>query len=80
MGGDLVYSRDAISPLLETVNDLLADGGIFLMLYVDRFIANLAKVMEEKSKSDPYNFVCEEILLDGKIDDTDSYVYIFKKQ
>lgn len=36
IGGDLIYSRDAIEPLLSTVTSLLKEDGEFILIYVER--------------------------------------------
>lgn len=80
MGGDLIYSKDAIVPLLQTASDLLSPKGIFIVLYVDRFISNFAMKMEEVASQEPFNLECEEILLKKNADEGDAYVLVFRNK
>jgi SAM-dependent methyltransferase len=79
VGGDLIYSEEAIVPLLETVKEFLKPGGEFLMVHLDRGTRRLGDLMFSKASSE-YGLTCTRDELQ-KIDedDPDSWRFVFRK-
>lgn len=78
MGGDLIYSRQVVDPLLKCINTLLAPGGIFFMIYVDRAGTGLGPAFLEMA-SKTYNMVSSVKQLEVKVDEADTYLYQLRR-
>lgn len=77
MGGDLIYGSEAIEPLLNTVNELLTDSGMFIVIYINRSIASLGEKFIDYAKN--LKFTCKVYPTNEKIDGEIAYIYVFER-
>jgi len=82
MGGDLIYSREVVRPLLHCIDALLAkeDGSVFFMIYVDRAGTGLGSAFLAAASESPYNFGSSIEQLEVKVDEADTYLYQLKRK
>ena len=79
MGGDLIYSREVIQPLLKCINALLAQNGVFFMVYVDRAGTGLGPEFLEAAAAQPFGLSNQVQQLEVKVEEADTYLYILRR-
>jgi predicted nicotinamide N-methyase len=79
MGGDVVYMTELIHPLLSCISTLLAPGGVFFMVYVQRSSTTLGPRFLEEATKAPYNLTSTVTELDVKIDEAATFLYQLHK-
>lgn len=82
MGGDLIYSREAITPLLTCINELLAktNDAVFFMVYVDRAATGLGPAFLAAAAEAPYNLTSTVEQLEVQVEEADTYLYQLRRQ
>jgi predicted nicotinamide N-methyase len=80
MGGDLIYSREVIQPLLKCIRSLLDDQGVFFMIYVDRAGTGLGPDFLKAAAEAPYSMTHTVEQLEVKVDEANTYLYQLRKQ
>ena len=82
MGGDLIYSREVVQPLLKCIDTLLAqeEGVMFFMIYVDRAGTGLGPAFLAAATTAPYNFEQSVEQLEVKVDEADTYLYQLRRR
>lgn len=79
MGGDLIYMKELIQPLLTCINALLAPGGIFFMVYVQRISTTLGTDFISAAEKSPYNLTATVTELEVKIEESPTFLYQLRK-
>lgn len=79
MGGDLIYSREVIQPLLKCIHTLLAANGVFFMIYVDRAGTGLGPDFLTAAAVTPFEFTSEVQQLEVKVEEADTYLYMLRR-
>lgn len=82
MGGDLIYSREAIAPLLTCIDALLAksNDAVFFMVYVDRAATGLGPAFLDAAATAPYNFTSTVEQLEVQVEEANTFLYQLRRQ
>lgn len=82
MGGDLIYSREAIAPLLTCIDALLGKNNeaVFFMIYVDRAGTGLGPAFLAAAAEAPYSLSHTIEQLEVQVEEANTYLYQLRRQ
>ena len=82
MGGDLIYSKEVVAPLLKCIDALLAKtaDSVFFMVYVDRAGTGLGPAFLNAAAEAPYHLTSTVEQLEVKVEEADTYLYQLRRK
>lgn len=82
MGGDLIYSREVVAPLVKCIHTLLSKSpdSVFFMIYVDRAGTGLGPAFLEAASKSPYNLIASIEQLEVQVEEADTYLYQLRRK
>eukprot|EP00029_Vermamoeba_vermiformis_P003270 TRINITY_DN13664_c0_g1_i1.p1 TRINITY_DN13664_c0_g1~~TRINITY_DN13664_c0_g1_i1.p1 ORF type:complete len:243 (+),score=18.38 TRINITY_DN13664_c0_g1_i1:22-729(+) len=76
LGADIIYTQEAVLPLLNTVDQMLAPDGIFALVYISRFTRLDEYLLKEATAKFPF---FTRKLINQTIEDADAFLCICAK-
>jgi predicted nicotinamide N-methyase len=76
LGADIIYTQEAVLPLLNTVDKMLAPNGIFVLVYISRFSRLDEYLLKEATAKFPF---FTRKMINQKIEDADAFLCIGAK-